>query len=664
METTSWTQELLNWVNTNPGWGAFIVFLVAFLESLVLVGILLPGIMILFGIGTLIGLGVIDVLPVWIAASSGAFLGDTLSFALGYRYRQHLLEIWPFSRYPGMMERGLRFFDAHGAKSVVAGRFIGPLRPIIPAVVGIMHMKPSRFVVTDLAACIAWAPAFLVPGLLFGASLEVASEYTGRLTMVLVIGLFSLWLIWWLLRAAYEPLASRSARWMRHGIRWTRRHPVLGRVAAPLLDPARPEVLSISTSGLLLVVIFWGLVMLLFLSPFSSQPQALDQSVQNLALSLRNQLADPFFVAVSQVSRWQVILLSSAAVFFWLLGAGRISAALHWLVAIGGGWLIQLVLSWGLRAAPPVMAEVMEVNSELLRSPSSHMSLTTVVFCFFAVLIAGEVRRKHRQWPYLAAALILTLLLLARLYLGLEWLSGALMGVLLGLAWTLVIGIAYRQRAILSFSGALAGLIFYGSASLLFLWQVNENTETELQAIHSVASYPKMNGQMWWEDYWADLPRERTPSLSPNLRRFNLQVGAPVAGVEQGLTDAGWERAPDSDWRWIIQALNPRPDRENLPLLGRAYLGRTEELLMRKQLPDGRLLTFRLWDSGIRLQPGETPLYLAQLAEEKLIQRLGAFSYWRAQPMDAEQVDHLTEPLAEFEQRRASSGMRLLRQSP
>lgn len=660
MESASWTQELLNWVNGNPGWGALIVFLVAFFESLVLVGILLPGIMILFGIGTLIGLGVIEVIPVWVAASSGAFLGDTLSFALGYRYRQNLLEIWPFSRYPGLMERGLRFFQRHGAKSVVAGRFIGPLRPIIPAVVGIMHMNPSRFVITDLAACIAWAPAFLVPGLLFGASLEVASEYTGRLTMVLVIGLFSLWLIWWVLRAAYEPLASRSARWMRHGIRWTRRHPVLGRVAAPLLDPARPEVLSISTSGLLLVVIFWGLVMLLFLSPFASQPQALDQSVQNLALSLRNQLADPFFVAVSQLARWQVTLLSSAAVFFWLLGAGRISAALHWLVAIGGGWLIQLLLAWGLRATP----QVMEVNSELLRSPSSAMSLTTVVFCFFGVLIAGEVRRKHRQWPYLAAALILTLLLLARLYLGLDWLSGALLGVLLGLAWTLVVGIAYRQRAILSFSGALGGLIFYGSASLLFLWQVSENTEAELQAIHTVASYPEMNASRWWQDDWAELPAERTPSLAPSLRRFNLQVAAQLDVLEQSLARAGWQREPDSDWRWIIQALNPAPDEDSLPLLGRAYLGRSEDLLLRKQLPDGRLVTFRLWDSGVRLQPGTTPLYLVQLAEEQLVQRLGAFSYWRARPLDGAEVDRMTQSLTELEQRRVSGELLLLRQAP
>ncbi|HKX56309.1 MAG TPA: hypothetical protein VJN01_09410, partial [Xanthomonadales bacterium] len=355
---------------------------------------------------------------------------------------------------------------------------------------------------------------------------------------------------------------------------------------------------------------------------------------------------------------WQVTLVSSAAVFFWLFGVGRISAAFHWLVAIAGGWLIQFLLAFGLRATP----QVMEINSELLRGPSSAMSLTTVVFCFFAVLIAGEVRRKHRQWPYLAAGLILTLLLLARLYLGLEWLSGALMGVLLGLAWTLVMGIAYRQRAVQHFSGALAGLIFYGSTSLLFVWQAGANTTAELGALYSVVPSQHMMEQHWWEEGWAELPQERTPSLEPRSRRFNVQMAIPPATFEQAMQQAGWEREPPSDWRWVIQALNPEPDQGNLSLLGRAYLGRSEALLLRKQLPDGRLLTFRLWDSGVRLRPGEHPLYLAQLAEEQLVQRLGAFSYWRAQPLAAEQVDQLTEGLGGFEQRRVSAEMRLLRQ--
>jgi undecaprenyl-diphosphatase len=68
-----WTQELLGWLNANPGWGFAIVLLVSFFESLVLIGILLPGIVILFGVGTLVGLGVVELVPIWIAASIGAW---------------------------------------------------------------------------------------------------------------------------------------------------------------------------------------------------------------------------------------------------------------------------------------------------------------------------------------------------------------------------------------------------------------------------------------------------------------------------------------------------------------------------------------------------------------------------------------------------------------
>jgi membrane protein DedA with SNARE-associated domain len=658
LESASWTQELLNWLNANPGWGLVFVFAVSFLESLVLIGIVLPGIMILFGVGALIGLGVLDITPVWIAASTGAFLGDVLSYALGRRYREHLLDIWPFSRYPGLMNRGLQFFQNHGAKSVVAGRFIGPLRPIIPATVGIMRMRPSRFIPVDIAACIAWAPAFLIPGMLFGASLEVASEYTGRLTVLLVILLGVLWLTWWLIRIIYEPLASRSARWMRHGIRWTRRHPILGRLTGPVLDPSQPEVLSVSMLGILLVLVFWGVVMMLFLSPFSSQPQALDQSVQAMALSLRNHLADPIMIAISQLVRWEVTLLSSAAVLLWLLGARRQKAAIHWLVAIIGGWLIQLLLAWGLRATP----QVMELPQQTWLSPSSAMSLTTVVFVFFAIMIAREAKRKHRQWPYLAAALILAVLALARVYLGLEWFSGALMGMLLGLAWASIVGIAYRQRALQPFSGAMAGLIFYGSVFLLLSWQAKENLAHEIAALQSALPEQQMSEQTWWDSGWQSLPTARTSVSSVASRRFNAQVEADPERIEEILKAAGWEKVPDTDWLWVVQALNPEPNEASLPLLGRAFRGRSEALLMRKVRSDnGQLQTVRMWDSGVRLEPGNRALYLAQVSEELLAQRLGFFSYWRSAPFDSRKMEPLRELFTDLEQKTVAGDLLLLR---
>ncbi len=654
-----WTQELLNWLNANPGWGFVTVLLVAFFESLVLIGILLPGMFILFGVGALIGLGVLEMVPVWIAATTGAFLGDTLSYALGHRFKSQLVEVWPFSRYPAVMDRGKAFFHRHGAKSVVAGRFIGPLRPVIPAVGGMLGMPAARFVPVDLAACLIWAPAFLLPGLLFGASLEVASQYTGRLSVMLIIGVAALWLIWWLIRAIYEPLASRSARWVRRFIRWSRRHPVLGRVTGPIIDPARPEALSVTMMGLLLVVIFWGLVMLLFLSPFSAQPQAADQAVRDLALSLRNHLADPVMVAVSQLSRWPVTLLSALALLLWLLGAGRRNAALHWLIAIGGGSLLHLLLSWGLRATP----EVLELGDRVLAPPSAAMSLPTVVLMFFAVMEASELRRRHRQWPYLVAALMLTLLMLARLYLGLEWLSGALMGILAGLAWAAAVGFAYRQRARRHFSGGVASLIFYGALTLLFAWQVGEHTDEDLAALQSTTVERSIAAADWWDGAWRDLPADRTRLVSVASRRFDLQVAATPERLAAQLAGDGWTPVPDSDWRWFLQALNPEPTERTLPLIGRAYEGRPETLLLQKNIaPEGHLATFRLWDSGVRLEPGGAVLYFGQAAEETLIQRLGLFSYWRATPLDPARFEGILRALAPFEQKTTEDGPVLVRE--
>lgn len=644
---SGWSQELLNWLQANPAWGFLIVLLVALLESLVLIGILLPGMFILFGVGALIGLGMLEFTPIWIAATAGAILGDSLSYALGRRYRESLIDVWPFSRYPGVMERGTEFFERHGAKSVVAGRFIGPLRPVIPAVGGMMGMPPGRFAVVDVAACVIWAPALLLPGVLFGTSLEIASQYTGRLAVMLVILLVLLWATWWSIRSVYEPLASRSARWVRHLIRWSRRHPLVGRVAGPMIDPSRPEALSVAMMGLLLVLVFWGLIMGLFLSPFSAQPQALDLAVRDLALDLRNHLADPVMVALSQLSRWPVSLLSALALLLWLLGAGRQKAAAHWLVAILGGALLHVLLSWGLRKAP----EVLELGGQLTASPSAAMSLVTVVLTFFAVMEAGELARRHRQWPYLAAGVLVLLLGMSRLYLGLEWLSGVLIGVLSGLAWAAVVGFAYRQRAARHFSGGAASVIFYGAFSMLFFWQVSAHTESDLAALQAPDVVQEIASSEWWGRGWSGTSARSPRVAAIDTKRFSAQSAAPPERVQELLRADGWERVPETDWRWILQALNPEADSLTLPLLGRAYRGSPEVLLLKKQAGGGELLTIRFWDSGVRLVPGGQVLYLGQVSRETLVKRFGLFSYWRAQAAEPFELEPIREALNTLEQR-------------
>jgi hypothetical protein len=171
-----------------------------------------------------------------------------------------------------------------------------------------------------------------------------------------------------------------------------------------------------------------------------------------------------------------------------------------------------------------------------------------------------------------------------------------------------------------------------------------------------------MAEQDWWNGGWQELPTERTRAFSVASRRFNAQVLVEPDDVAAALEQEGWERVPDTDWLWLIQALNPEPDQASLPLLGRAYQGRTEALLMKRISPfTGQLVTIRLWDSGVRLQPGMKALYLAQISEELLEQRFGFFSYWRSQPYVGSGLESSRKSLSSFEQQQVSEDMLLLR---
>ena len=630
----------------------------SFVESLAFVGILIPGIIILFGVGALISLGAMDMLPIWFWGSLGAFVGDLTSYALGRRYRNHLPEIWPFSKFPRMLERGRSYFRVHGPKSVVVGRFIGPLRPVIPVTAGMLGLSTRRFLLVDIPACIAWTPAYLVPGMLFGASLEIASEYAGRLSLVLVIGAVVLWLTWWVIWTAYEFLASHSARWMRHVIRWLRRHPVFRRIAGPLLDSSQPEVLSITMMGLLLVLVFWAMVTLLFLSPFSASPQSIDQSVQAYALTLRNHVADPLMVALIQLSRMWVLIPTSMAVLLWLIGAGRKKAALHWLVAMGGGVILQLLLGWSLRSTPLLS----EAGFNAAYNPSEALTLVTVVLGYFAVMVARELKRRKRKWPYVIVGLLLSLLVLARLYLGLDWLSGALMGVALGMAWTFVVGIAYRQRALRPFNGVAASLIFFGMLAVTFAWQVDENIDNDLAALKLPLPQSELSAQGWWESDWQMLPRERTSSRAVVAREFNFQFAGEPESLARALADSGWQEAPKANWRWALMSMNPEPTEMSLPPLKRDYLGHADVLLLHRLGGDPYTQeTIRIWDSGFRLKPDGKTVYLGQIDTEVLVQRVKFFSYWRAMPGVVGGLENLKKELEGLLVRQVSDEILLIK---
>ncbi|MDF2868274.1 MAG: yabI, partial [Gammaproteobacteria bacterium] len=193
--------SLTGWLDLHPHWAGIITFFISLSESLAVLGLIVPGSVMMTTIGALIGSGV---LPVWetiIWAILGAVAGDSASYWLGHHYHEQLKRFWPFRTHPQWLERGEAFFLKHGGKSVFIARFIGPMRPIIPVVAGMLSMQPRRFLLANVISAIAWAPAYMIPGILLGfASLELAPETLTRFIFILLGVLLAIWLGAWILQ--------------------------------------------------------------------------------------------------------------------------------------------------------------------------------------------------------------------------------------------------------------------------------------------------------------------------------------------------------------------------------------------------------------------------------------------------------------------------------
>ena len=78
---------VVEFVRAHEGWELPIVAALAFGESLAVISLFLPATVALVGIGALIGASKINFVPVWLAASIGAALGDWLSYWFGVKFK-------------------------------------------------------------------------------------------------------------------------------------------------------------------------------------------------------------------------------------------------------------------------------------------------------------------------------------------------------------------------------------------------------------------------------------------------------------------------------------------------------------------------------------------------------------------------------------------------
>ncbi len=173
-------------------WGYGIVLLISLTETLPLLGLILPGAILVGFFGFLSAQGYLDIGILILFAAIGAILGDGIGYYLGtkgVRFFRNENKILKLSH----LKTGEEFFQKHGDKSVLLGRFIGPLRPIVPFVAGLSRMNVRTFLFWNVIGGILWSVTFLLLGYFFGnavPAIETWSTKVGIILLFLFVSIF------------------------------------------------------------------------------------------------------------------------------------------------------------------------------------------------------------------------------------------------------------------------------------------------------------------------------------------------------------------------------------------------------------------------------------------------------------------------------------------
>lgn len=605
--------DLLAWIGANPGWAYLAVFLIALSESLAVVGLAVPGVVFMVGAGALIATGSLQFWPTCLSAIAGAIAGDGLSYWLGWRFKDRIRTFWPFSRHPESLDRGVAFFERYGGKSVALGRFFGPVRAIVPLVAGMLRMDPRRFLVANVLSAIAWAPAYLLPGIVFGASMKLAAEAALGLVVLGLILIGVVWVCFWAARRLYALLGPRAAVWVQQLLRWADVHPGTGKIARALADPAHPDAGTLTAFAFLLVLGFFLSGGLIGLTLVGAPGLTLNQAALDLGHSLQTPAGDRLMLALGSLGDALVVVPMTLVVYLYLRRRGRLRHAVYWLAATGFALIVTPVLGFLLRVPRPVGEPLGLLPWSF---PSGPVLLATAAYGFLAVSVARGMPASWRWAPYASATALVGAVSLARVYLGAEWLTDVLASIALGLAWIATLGLAFRRHSRLDprWSALSAVAVMALAASLA----INGLIGRDQVVVPFGADLPVVEQTRtdWLAGGWQRLPQVREGLRRMDRHPMTLQYAGDLAGLAAALAPSGWTPADPLGWKSAIRLLSPSQPIAELPLIPHVHDGRHEQLALVKDTDGERRLVLRLWATGFRLEDG-MPLWVGNVSAQR-----------------------------------------------
>jgi membrane protein DedA with SNARE-associated domain/membrane-associated phospholipid phosphatase len=605
-------QPLLAWLHIHPYWGGIITFLVASIESLAVIGTIIPGSVTLTAIGVLVGSGVLPMVETLLWAIAGAAVGDGVSYWFGYHYHERLRQMWPFTRYPNLITRGEAFFARHGGKSIVIGRFTGPVRSIVPLVAGMLNMDSRKFFFSNILSAFAWAPAYMGPGILIGAaSIELSPEIATKIVLSLLVGLLLIVLFIWLLRRSMSWMIKSLDHKLTQLWHFCARQPNLRAVHSLLRDPAHPHAHGQLTTAILWFLILTSLSVLTLEVIYQGALTDWNAPITNLLTSIRTKSLDRFMVLVSLSAQPAVLLTVYFGICFYLLLGRYWRALFHWLAnGIIVGTATVLMHHWISSPRPQLVTVVPTINS----FPSGHMVLATSVIGLILLTLASLSPPQKRSYYYYAAAGYIFLIGTSRIYLGVHWLTDALGGFCLSIASITLVTLSFRRKRYRL--PPKSGILLTSSLLWFSSWLVIIAVALPV-AMHNYRLQEKVEKILyaqWWQQTTPLLPTARQDRLGNDSVNFTIQAALDLNQIRTQLQQHGWQEAPQQNWVRTLSVLVSPHKEQALPLFSPIYRHQAPSLIMTKITgDDAPLLIAEFWPSGFEFTDAKQKLFIGSV---------------------------------------------------
>ena len=151
----------------------FIICLILFCETGLVVTPFLPGDSLLFAVGaTIAKIGILRleiVIPLMLLA---VFLGDNVNYFIGNKIGTKLFRtnnpILQKLLKPEYLQRTEDFYEKHGGQTVIYARFVPIVRTFAPFVAGLGAMRYSKYIGYCLAGATLWVAGITLIGYFFG----------------------------------------------------------------------------------------------------------------------------------------------------------------------------------------------------------------------------------------------------------------------------------------------------------------------------------------------------------------------------------------------------------------------------------------------------------------------------------------------------------------